>query len=192
MASEGANNPGTMADDAAVGDVAWINPDNAKTSNDVYAFCLTDIPGTSHYLKATNFGFSISGTINGIVVTIERKRVGTAGIINDEEVKIVKSDGSIGTENNAKADIWTTTEETKSYGSADDLWSESWTDADINDADFGVVLQTDHGILGMGQRDPGVDHITITVYYTPAVPPANPLIGKPLINPDIVKKAIIR
>ena len=29
--------PGTMADDATVGTVAWTNPNNAKVSDDVYA-----------------------------------------------------------------------------------------------------------------------------------------------------------
>jgi len=35
--SSGPNSPGTMADDATVGTVAWANPDNAKISNDAYA-----------------------------------------------------------------------------------------------------------------------------------------------------------
>jgi len=36
------------------------------------------------------------------------------------------------------------------------------------------------------------DHDSCFYVYGDAVPPANPLIGKPLISPDIIKKAIIR
>lgn len=50
--------PGTLADDAAVGTVAWSNPSNAASSNDSYATA-SGAGGTTHYLKATNFGFAI-------------------------------------------------------------------------------------------------------------------------------------
>jgi hypothetical protein len=33
MTSSGPNSPGTMADDATVGTVAWNNPNNAKVSD---------------------------------------------------------------------------------------------------------------------------------------------------------------
>ncbi len=149
MASEGPNNPGTMADDAAVGTKAWVNPDNAKTSNNVFARATmssstygnivdyrvsivksdgnigatnkgvggnwpspksyvsyggvadlwdeawtagdindvdfgvvisaesVDTGAISHYLKATNFGFTIpaGATIDGILVEIEKRQV---------------------------------------------------------------------------------------------------------------------
>ena len=160
-ASVGPNDPGTMADDATVGTVAWSNPDNAKISNDTYAtvetrnyagenitklvkggtvqgddksigivhiptieqyvsyggendlwglaFTSDNINATdfgvvfsvvgnagndfySHYLKATNFGFSIlsGSTINGIEVEIEQKRTGDAGsyVVNVDHIRI--------------------------------------------------------------------------------------------------------
>lgn len=142
MSDTGRKNPGTMADDSAVGTIAWSNPDNAKASDNVYAIAssfgnaniqdkvvklttssgivgsnLADIftywgvegyvsngsssekwglsltpsdinstdfgmvlqvqayNGTqSHYLKATNFGFSIptNATVDGVLVEIEK------------------------------------------------------------------------------------------------------------------------
>ncbi|MCK4347863.1 MAG: hypothetical protein KAW47_04525, partial [Thermoplasmatales archaeon] len=66
----------------------------------------------------------------------------TGSIIKDENVKIVKSDGSIGTTNKANTTTWTDTEGYVSYGGSGDLWGESWSDTDINNANFGVVLQT--------------------------------------------------
>lgn len=74
MATQGPYSPGTMADDSTVGTVTWVNPDNAKASDDVRAIMYYG--GSSHYLKATNFGFSIpaGATINGIVVEIEKRK----------------------------------------------------------------------------------------------------------------------
>jgi hypothetical protein len=167
VGSEGPNSPGTMADDATVGTVAWSNPDNAKVSDNVYA--TFDGSGTdkdSHYLEATNFGFSIpnGATINGIVVEIERKAQTSPGVV-DNEVKIVKADGTIGTENKGLTSFlgnpWPTTDAYQSYGGSVDLWSETWTAENINDADFGAVLS-----VTTADSDPSVDHIRITVYYT--------------------------
>jgi hypothetical protein len=72
-ASQGPNSPGTMADDASVGTSAWSNPDNAKVSDNAYAKDTSNI--LSHYLKASNFSFSIpsGATVVGIKVEIERK-----------------------------------------------------------------------------------------------------------------------
>ena len=89
----GALSPGTIADDATVGTVAWTNPDNAKVSDNVYATVSLIGIGISHYLKATNFGFSIptGATINGILVEIEKKDISAAvSGGHDEYVKIVK------------------------------------------------------------------------------------------------------
>lgn len=62
---------GTLADDSAVGTITWTTPENADDSDDTYA---TAAVGTSHYLKATNYGFNIptSATITGVRVSIER------------------------------------------------------------------------------------------------------------------------
>ncbi len=170
----GPNSPGTMADDGAIGTKAWSNVDNAKTSNDSYAATAAmtawDI---SHYLKATNFGFSIpsGATIDGILVEIERKKSGTDNL-GDYEVKIVLADGSLGTENKAIATNWVTSEAYYSYGDSSDLWSESWSAANINDADFGVVLSVkdEQTIPSGNDATPQVDHIRITVDYTEPPP----------------------
>ncbi len=163
-ATAGPNSPGTVADDATVGDVdGWQNVNNAKVSDNSYSVCMMD--GDSHYLKATNFGFSIptTATINGILVEVERMESGGLGEVVDTYVKIVRSDGSFGTTNKADTVNWWVGESYKPYGGAADLWGESWTAADINDADFGVGFAA-----GFGMTTINVDHIRITVYYTPA------------------------
>ena len=163
MASIGPLSPGTMADDATVGTVSWTNPDNAKVSDNVYAV-IGDQNITSHYLKATNFGFSIptGATINGILVEIERKASSSVRV-KDSSVKIVKADSTLGSTNKAYInDLWPNTDAYKSYGSSSDLWDETWTAENINDVDFGVVLSAINTI----STTFSVDHIRITVYYT--------------------------
>jgi len=159
----GATSPGTMADDATIGTVAWSNPDNAKVSDDVYATAGDLYDTTSHYLKATNFGFSIptGATINGILVEVEAK-LDTASSIYGS-IKIVKSDATIGTTTRATAPNFDSTERYSKSGSSTDLWGETWTSADINNANFGIAFYIQNNVV---HRTASVDHIRITVYYT--------------------------
>jgi hypothetical protein len=161
--------PGTVVDDATVGTVVWIDPNNAKASDNAYASAANvNTALYSHYLKATNFGFSIptGATINGIVVEIEKKRGGYS--VFDEVVSIVKANGTIGTTNKAINANWGTTDTYASYGSSSDLWGETWSSTDINNTNYGMVLEASlrAGIDGL-QSTAYVDHIRITVYYTP-------------------------
>lgn len=63
----------------------------------------------------------------------------------DSVVSIVKADGTIGTTNKASATAWDTTDTIATYGSSTDLWGETWSPANINDADFGAVLSATVG-----------------------------------------------
>ena len=168
MASEGPNSAGTGADDASTGTLVWGNPGNITTSNDVRAITSTfAVSRATHYLKATNFSFSIpaGATIDGIVAEFERRR--TIGPVSTNNVKIVKA-GSIGAQNKSAGASWTTTDTYFSYGSSSDLWGETWTAAQINASNFGVVISAQlNDPMGFGVTAE-VDHIRITVYYTEA------------------------
>jgi hypothetical protein len=167
---------GTMADDATVGTVAWTNPNNAKVSDNVYATVVDNVGNLNlltHYLKATNFGFSIptGATINGILVEAEVKAsqyTSSAEEVRENSTKIVKSNGSFGTTekaNTAQANHYPTTEAYRSYGANNDLWGETWSYSDINNSNFGVGISArllDDG----GGVTSYIDHIRITVYYT--------------------------
>lgn len=167
-ADEGANSPGTMADDSAVGTIAWANPDNAKASDNSYATVdFTSAEANSHYLKATNFGFSIpeGATINGILVEVEARTGVGANSWQWDEIKIVKSNGAIGAENKeAESNVPQTSDTYALFGGLTDLWNEIWTAGDINNANFGMVIRalSIEDVTG----DASVDHIRITVYYT--------------------------
>lgn len=168
MATQGPNNPGTGTDDATVGTLTWLNPGNITVSDNVYATVSTTNTTTTHYLKGTNFGFSIptGATINGITVSIERKFAGGGAAVSDSRISIVKSDGSVGTTNKSTGGAWSTTEGSATYGSSVDLWGETWAPSDINNSNFGFVVSA--STFPSVSVTLSVDNYLITVDYTPA------------------------
>jgi hypothetical protein len=162
-ATAGPNSPSSVVDDSSTGTVAWTNPQNATNSDNVYASVALKNQ-TSHYLKATGFGFNIpsGSTINGIVVEVER--YATNANITDNSVVIVKN-GNLGTTNRAGG-AWSTTEGYVTYGSSTDLWGTTWTAEDINASNFGVAISAKDTTANKTYTA-YVDHIRITVYYTP-------------------------
>ena len=165
MASQGPNSPGTIVNDNSFGTIAWSNPANAASSNNVYAIAFSFGGGVSNYLKATNFGFSIpsGATIDGIKVTIEAQT--SAGSTNDSTVKLVKSGLVLGSNLGTSLPWNNVSDSTRTYGSSSNLWGLSWTDADINDSTFGVAYSSTLTAGKSGARN-RCDYISITVYYT--------------------------
>lgn len=70
---------------------------------------------------------------------------GGADQFQDYQVKIVKSDGSIGSTNKGGSNIIPLSDTYITYGGSEDLWSEAWSVSDINDSDFGVVYSVAGG-----------------------------------------------
>ncbi|MBI4614481.1 MAG: tail fiber domain-containing protein [Planctomycetes bacterium] len=71
--TQGPASPGTLANDASIGTIPWTGPGNAASSDNTYATAAG--AGTTQYLKATNFGFSVPGTatIDGILLEVEKR-----------------------------------------------------------------------------------------------------------------------
>lgn len=174
----GATSPGTLADDSSVGTVSWNNPTNASSQNNTYAGYVGD--GNlviSHYLKATNFGFSIpvGATINGILAEVDKYSTlpdGGNDHLFDYRVRLVKG-GVIGSTDKASASDWATSDTNSytSYGGSSDLWGDTWAYSDINASDFGFVIAAENtcGFCSAGVSDDVfIDHIRITIYYTTA------------------------
>src|SRR5439155_1300364 len=83
---------GTCADATGIGTVAWTNASRAQASDNSYATAAFTASGqASHYLKCTDFGFTIpsNGTIAGIQVDWEDANT-TSGTIKDNAARIVK------------------------------------------------------------------------------------------------------
>jgi hypothetical protein len=171
--------PGTAEDSATVGSTAWTNPANAKLSDGVYATIGigAGVGGSkeSHFLKCTNYGFAIpeGATISGIIVEVKRKGNYGAGKtantwVFDAAVQIVKEGVAKWESDKGERYIeWPGEVLTKTYGGSGDKWSQTWTPAQINAANFGAAIQC---VLQNGTNLPGVtaeiDSVTITVYYT--------------------------
>jgi len=165
--------PGTAANDSSVGAIQWNSVNNVKIEDINNADVYINPNVITNYLKATNFGFSIpdGATINGIYVEI-KKRASYAEAsknVKDKYIKIVKSNGSIGTTDNANTvSLWPTTMAYSGYGGSSDKWGETWSSSDINDSDFGVVVSAVGTASRLDFVIGYVDHIRITVDYTEA------------------------
>ncbi|MDR3638799.1 MAG: hypothetical protein P4L84_33640 [Isosphaeraceae bacterium] len=167
MSSAGPNNAGTCVDDSSIGTYTWSNPGNA-TGNTAYA-TVTEVGfgGITHYLKATNFGFSIpaGATINGIAASIYAVNT-INGAINENSVKLVKAGSAQGSNLATSGHTYIFTPATFSWGGSTNLWGSSWSASDINDPGFGIALSY------VGETKTSctteVRNIQLTVYYTAA------------------------
>ncbi len=161
MASEGPLSAGAGADDATVGTVLWGQAGRIVTSDNLKT--LASVAGTTHYLVSSAHGFAIptTATVDGIVAEFERN---TTGAVADSRVRIVKG-GAIGATERSAGAAWAVADQYDSFGSSSDKWGETWTPADINASNFGVALSA---VVASGFAQ--VDHVRITVYYTPADP----------------------
>lgn len=172
MGTLGPNSASTFTDDSLLGTIGITNASNAQSSDNSYATTILLLTQVSHYLKATNFGFSIpiDAIITGITVEIERSTTVLASLV-DNSVKLVKGN-TISGSNNALGINWPTSDAYAVYGSPSDLWGLTLTPADVNDSTFGVAISTIASLLaGTGQ----IDHIRITVDYLGSNRPGNML-----------------
>lgn len=165
MASQGPLYPGTVTTEIGPsGDNDWLTPTNvgADDGSEAQITAATyDAADHSYRLKAQNFGFSVSGTIDGIIVEIERRAF--AGAAEDQEVRLYNAAGTLVGDDKQTATAWPTTIGLATYGSSTDTWNAGLTAADINDPDFGVALIV---LATAANTDIGVDFIRVTVHYT--------------------------
>ncbi len=178
MSSSGPNSPGTIAADTSVGTRVWSTITNAGASDNSYATASYSIAGTAstQYIKATNFGFSVAGTIDGILVEIERKASSNSASLyaKDNIVKLVVGGTISGSDLADTATKYPTADAYASYGGASSLWGLTPADTDINASNFGVVISSNITSPGKSSCTVSVDHIRITVYYTGAAPSGQP------------------
>lgn len=169
MPSQGPRYPGAGASDNAVGTIAWVNPGNVTAEDDVAAVASFGGGGTTHYLKATDFGFTVPGTatIAGVAVTIRRKRSGGGTVVDSagSGVLLVKGGTPQGDDKGDSVSNWAGAYEEKAYGGASDLWGLTLTPSDVNAGSslFGVVASA-YSAAGGNTAD--VDTIKVTVHYT--------------------------
>jgi hypothetical protein len=165
--SSGTRYPATGTDVAGTGTATWTNPGRVVADDDSYATVALSASTTSHYLQGTNFGFTIptDATITGIIVEIGRySSGGSSPLIRDNIVRLVKAGGIVGTNNAITGTNWPGTEGIATYSPTDPLWGTTWTPAEINANNFGVVLSAINSNTTRA-RTGSVDYMRITVSY---------------------------
>lgn len=164
MASSGPNSPGTAANNSADGSIAWTNFNNSKVEDGSSATATLDCELTQ-LLDCTNFGFAIDGaaTINGITVEVKRKSDQT-GTVVDYTVQLLKAGSPAGSNIADESTQWPASLAYRTYGGAADLWSTTWTPAQINNSGFGFRLQALEQCVGVDVAY--VDHVRVTITYT--------------------------
>ena len=157
--------PGTAADVTGIGTVAWTNPSNALTNNATYAVATLPVTNhISHYLRLTNFGFSIPGgaTVDGVKLTTYLLATTTSTLCEDASIKLVKAGSEAGNDK-ASSLFWPYTEGIQTYGGPSDLWGLTLAPADVNSANFGVSVAAQS--LGGDTAGCDVDYVTLKIYY---------------------------
>ena len=153
----------SFSDNSAVGTITWSNPTYANKSDNIHSNASITTRATTHYLNASNFGFSIpaGATITGIQAAIERKS-DTKAVIYDVGVYLLKAGATTGT-NMKSAKVWGTADATILYGNSTNLWGTTWTPAEVNATSFGLVLSANN--TGKRTAIASVDYMNITVFY---------------------------
>jgi hypothetical protein len=162
VASQGPFTGASGADDASIGTVGWSNVSNAGSSNDQYATVGLGVNKTSHYIRGTNYGFTIpaGANIDGVVVGVERKSSSTPGT-HDASCRLYT--GSFVGSERATATAWPTTDAYEDHGGPTDVWGVALTDAIVNASTFGFGIAVFGSLITAS-----IDHARITVYYTVA------------------------
>ena len=150
----------------------WNNIGNITADDLNYATAALAGNETSRYLRARDFGFTIptGATITGITANIMRQSSSNTGgnSVNDNVVRLIKN-LTLVVPNYASAADWPTSMSAANYGvGTTDLWGTTWTDTDINNPNFGLVLRVTNE--SNNNRTASVDYIEITVYYTNPIP----------------------
>jgi hypothetical protein len=117
-------------------------PGNITSSDNVRALAVLAAGASSQNLQATQFGFSIpSGTIAGVFVEVEERQTGGIGICKDLTIQLLKAGAAAGS-NKASASAWPGADTFIGYGSSSDLWTTTWSTAEVNASNFGVQIAT--------------------------------------------------
>ncbi|MES2748778.1 MAG: hypothetical protein V4606_00050 [Patescibacteria group bacterium] len=159
---------GSSTENTSTGTIAWTNPGNGTSSDDVRATLTTSSTTASRYLLFSNYGFTIptDATITGIDAYIEGVRTGgSAGEVRDSFIRLFKAGTAIGNNLASTTRNWDTVEVVTKYGSSTNLWGTTWTPAEINAHNFGVGISIAGSAVG-SNRIANIDHVIMQVYYT--------------------------
>ena len=160
----------------ASGSLTWVNPAGSlpAPSTGVAVASVSYGSQSTNYLENRGFGLSLpaGAKVTGIEVCYERS--GGARILEkvyevyDEEVRLIKPDGSYSQGNKSQSSPWDYAPEgeyhSACYGGSNDTWGENWTPTDIASPNFGTTisayLSANDWILAAK-----IDGVKVKVYY---------------------------
>jgi hypothetical protein len=159
----------------------WVDfgrsPNDIKAVGGNFAYQALGSGQTSGTLIGTGFGFTdsdipVGSTIDGIEFKFHTIKVNEGGSVNTCYLR--KIDGVNVGANKASGANWHFPYDggqlTYTGGGASDLWSTTWTDAEVKATTFGVAITAFNGNpknAGGG----GIDYFQIRIHYTPAASP---------------------
>lgn len=140
----------------------WLNPTNVTVDSTSVSTVTID-EELSDILRVTNFGFSIpvGAEIIGYMVKVRRYASATTSI-QDNTIKLVLS-GTESGNNKATSTYWTSTLETKEYGTDIDLWGATYTYSDINNSAFGIDIKVNNP--NAGSKTASIEAVWMKVFY---------------------------
>ena len=164
--------------------LTWVNPAGSlpAPSTGVAGATVSFGSKSTNYLENRGFGLSLPAGANVTGIEVCYERSGGARILEkvyevyDEEVRLIKPDGSYSQGNKSQSSPWGYAPEGEyllaCYGGSNDTWGENWTPTDIASPNFGTTisayLSANDWILTAK-----IDAVKVKVYYEePTVSPA--------------------
>lgn len=151
----------------------WTSPGNITADDASNATKFTGAAAAlSQLLYGDQLGFTIAAdeVIVGIEARIEAG-LSTTNVTQDKAARLFGTDGNPKGDDKASAVAWSTTGLVlRTYGGPGDLWGETWTPAEINNAAFGFGIGTSY--QSGGNANAQVDYMQLKIHLQ-----EKPLIG---------------
>lgn len=139
---------GSDDNDASIGSVAWQSLNAAP-------YCTINTGVTSNYLEMTVYGFSLPARaiITGIEVYMDTDTTGTGNVFR---AQLLKSNSLVGSSKSFSSGV-------QVLGGQTDLWSASFTEAEVEASGFGVSVWA---IGTTASQLNSVYQADVKIYYT--------------------------
>ncbi len=150
----------TSANAASMIGTGWSTPSNIQTDNDSYA---TYNGTTLDFLRVKTFGFTIpaSSIIDGIEVVVQGNGAEAQANRRVFDAALTKDGTNIAGAAVTGLQLLQTTDSDIAVSNATALWGTTWSAAEINAADFGVMIRDNDNKA----HTLSFDTMTVTVHY---------------------------
>lgn len=146
-----------------LGGVLAVDNNPAYADLAQYPTCNSFICYYSNVASFAGFGFSIptGATVTGIQLDAMQRVSSPGGGIHDSILVLALNGVAVGNDH-ADPDNWLDTPTMNAYGDSLDTWGYSWTAAEINDPNFGLLYRVTNDSY---DQPASLDFLAMTVYY---------------------------